>query len=99
MAAFLIAAYILLMIWQLKSLIEIINESIHGSIQKTGLYISIPILIVLYINDVFVMMLYYWGAPSFNMTRPSIMLNEGMFEFVNNDGGCRSQLITQVITE
>jgi hypothetical protein len=99
MAAFLIAGFIGLMIWQLVSLIQIINESIHGSIQKMGLYISIPILVVLYINDVFVMMLYYWGAPSFNMTRPSVMTNDGMFEFVNNDGGCRSQMIKQVITE
>jgi len=69
MVALLITMFLALMVWQLSSLIQVIQLSINVKAVKSGLYLSIPILTVLYINDVFSMMLYYWGSPSFNMTR------------------------------
>ena len=68
LAAIFIFVFIVLMFWHVISLLQIISLTVTNSSGKILLYTCIPILIVLYINDVFKMMLWYWGFPAFKMT-------------------------------
>ena len=47
---------------------SLINHSVHNCLGRMLLSIITPILVILYINDVFSVMLYYWGAPAGLMT-------------------------------
>lgn len=69
LVAIFIFVFLALMFWQLGSLQQIISLTVTNNTGKRLLYVCIPILIVLYINDVFKMMLWYWGFPAFMMTR------------------------------
>lgn len=61
----LIALFIVVMVWQLISLARIIKHSIKSKIARLILYLVMVVLVLLYINDILVMMLWYWGAPAF----------------------------------
>lgn len=83
-----IVVYLVLMVWHLISLMKVITLTVHDSTAKIAFYVSIPILIVLYINDVFRMMLFYWGAPALGMTGFTM---DGTI-VINGDEHCRSFL-------
>jgi hypothetical protein len=71
------------------SLLKIISLTMENSPGKMALYFCMPILIVLYINDTFKMMLYYWGFPAFRMTQPVLILpNPDATDFIETDAHC-----------
>lgn len=65
----LIAIFLALMFWQMVSLLKIYWMTVDHNIMKLAAIVLTPVLSVLYINDVFSMMLFYWGAPSHKMTQ------------------------------
>lgn len=103
MDIFFIIGYLTLMAWNLKSLVKLIKLSVEYNWQKTLLWGALPILTILYINDVFSMMLYYWGLPAYKMTQASAGMMDGNVGFINSDDFCWSSIkyeaMTQPITE
>lgn len=69
--------YIMMMFWRLPSLCQLIQHGVHNNNARILLYITVFILVLLYICDVFTMMFYYWGAPAYIMTiSPYLPVNE-----------------------
>lgn len=62
------AIYVLMMLVRIPTLCMTISRGGHGWFSMLVLYIITPVLMILYINDVLSMMMFYWGAPAFKMT-------------------------------
>ena len=85
-----------LMGMHLLSFLQIANHSIESPMFKGILFGVTPVLAILFMVDVFSMMLYYWGAPAFTMTQSSFNIDDdGIIQATNTDPGCRSFLITE----
>jgi len=72
----------------------------HHGVQNTCtrilLYITVPILVLLYLNDVSTMMSYYWGAPAFNMTQNT---NKNEFCLYTNNGFVNVIAISYLVSQ
>ena len=64
-----IAVYAAIMVYQLITLVAVIQNSIRNPTYSGGLFLPMPFLVILYMIDVFTMMIWYWGAPAFTMTQ------------------------------
>lgn len=91
-----ILGFLALMAMHLLSFFQIALHSIESVVAKGILFGVTPLLAILFINDVFTMMLYYWGAPAFKMTQASFGFDaDGNIQATNTDPACRSFLIRE----
>jgi hypothetical protein len=82
------ATYIIIMLARIPSLCTTIHHGVHNSFTRMMIWIFAIPLMILYVNDVISMMVFYWGTPAFKMTAQSYNVHDGDFESYNNDDGC-----------
>jgi hypothetical protein len=98
MNAIFILGFLVLMAMHLLSFFQIAFHSIESPVAKGILFGVTPLLAILFINDVFTMMLFYWGAPAFKMTQDSFDIDaNGDIQATNTDSACHSFLIREPI--
>lgn len=72
---------------QLLSIWRLIKFLIEKRIIRYTLYLLTVPLSMLYINDIFLMLIFFWGSPAFSMTRWSVQ-NDWLDPFPNNTYHC-----------